>query len=83
MLLHNYLDSAAYTLSLAKNNFSEISDTEIKSIKKRVDFYINHFKISSKNLPDNGKAQQIEFLMNIKYLLESELKERSYTLCAA
>jgi len=82
MLLHNYLDSVTYTLSLAKKNFSNVSDMEIQSIKKRVDFYINHFKISAKNMPDNAKSQQLDFLINLNFMIESEMNERQYAICA-
>lgn len=76
MLLHNYLDSGNYTASLVKNNLSNIPNTEIQSIKKRVDFYVNHFKISTQKTASESKVQQLDFLMNLNFVLENEIKER-------
>jgi hypothetical protein len=80
MLLHNYIDTQGYTAELMKDNLSNISDSEIQSIKKRVEFYVNHFKISTKRLNSEAKEKQIEFLENLDYVLQSEINGR--TLCS-
>jgi len=76
MLLNNYLDSGTYTASLVKNNLSNIPNTEIQSIKKRVDFYVNHYKISTQKTPSESKGQQLDFLLNLNGVLENEIKGR-------
>lgn len=81
MLLHNYMDSDAYTASLLKDNLSNITDSEIQSIKKRVDFYVNHFKISTKKLQSEAKVKQLEFLETLNNILQCEMQSRS--LCYA
>ncbi|OGH96450.1 MAG: hypothetical protein A2039_01240 [Candidatus Melainabacteria bacterium GWA2_34_9] len=76
MLLHNYLDSGNYTASLVKNNLSNIPNTEIQSIKKRVDFYVNHYKISTQKTASESKVLQLDFLLNLNHILENEIQER-------
>jgi len=76
MLLHDYLDSSNYTASLVKNNLSNISNLEIQSIKKRVDFYVNHYKISTKKAISESKTLQLDFLLNLNHILESEIQCR-------
>ena len=79
MLMHNYLNSETYTATLVKNNLSKIPNTEIKSIKKRVDFYVNHYKISLNKIKSESKELQLHFLLNLNNILEIEMRER----CAA
>lgn len=76
MLLHNYLDSSNYTAGLVKNNLSNISNIEILGIKKRVDFYVNHYKISTKKAASESKALQLDFLLNLNHVLENEIELR-------
>jgi len=76
MLLHDYLNSGNYTASLVKNNLSNISNLEIQSIKKRVDFYVNHYKISTQKTASESKVLQLDFLLNLNHILESEIQER-------
>lgn len=78
MLLHNYLNSGTYTADLVKTKLSSIPNTEIKSIKKRVDFYVNHYKISAKSTNTESKEQQLSFLLNLNSILESEIQNRSF-----
>lgn len=80
MLLHNYLDSDNYTAGLVKDNLATISDSEINNIKKRINFYVNHFKISTKNSNSEAKARQLEFLLNVNTVLDSELESRQVTV---
>ncbi len=77
MLLHNYLDTNTYTVNLVKKNLSEIPCSEIQNIKKRVDFYVNHYKISTRNTISESKTQQMDFLINLNFALETEIRERS------
>ena len=79
MLMHNYLDSENYTVNLVKNNLSKIPNTEIQSIKKRVDFYVNHYKISIKKINSESREMQLHFLLNLNNILETEIRQR----CAA
>ena len=79
MLMHDYLDSETYTVNLVKNNLSKIPNTEIQNIKKRVDFYVNHYKISIKRINSESKELQLHFLLNLNNILETEIRER----CAA
>jgi len=65
MLLHDYL-----------NNLSNISNLEIQSIKKRVDFYVNHYKISTQKTASESKVLQLDFLLNLNHILENEIQER-------
>ncbi|MEI8390311.1 MAG: hypothetical protein WCG23_10565 [bacterium] len=76
MLLHDYLNSGNYTANLVKSNLSNISNIEIQSIKKRVDFYVNHYKISTKRINSESKARQLDFLLNLNNILENEIEER-------
>lgn len=76
MLLHNYLDSDTYTAGLVKNNLSNISSNEIQSIKKRVDFYVKHYEISTKRIISDSRVKQLDFLLNLNNILELEMKER-------
>jgi len=76
MLLHDYLNSGNYTASLVKNNLSNISNLEIQSIKKRVDFYVNHYKISTQKTASESKVLQLDFLLNLNHILENEIQER-------
>lgn len=77
MLLHNYLDSSTYTENLLKSNLSEISDSEIKSIRKRVAFYVNHLKISTRKIYSESRERQLDFLTNLQSLLEGEISDRT------
>ena len=76
MLLHDYLNSGNYTASLVKTNLSNISNNEIQSIKKRVDFYVHHYKISTKKINSESKEQQLDFLINLNFVLQNEINER-------
>jgi hypothetical protein len=76
MLLHNYLDSDTYTASLVKNNLATITNSEIQSIKKRVDFYVSHYA-SIKKINSESRERQLDFLLNLKNIIETEIKGRS------
>ena len=76
MLLHNYFDTDTYTASLVKNNLAGIPSSEIQSIKKRIDFYVNHYKISTQKTNSESKERQIDFLLNLKNIIETEIKGR-------
>ena len=76
MLLHDYLNSGNYTANLVKSNLSNIPNIEIQSIKKRVDFYVNHYKISTKRINSESKSRQLDFLLNLNNILETEIEER-------
>ncbi|GEM_PF-4218343 len=76
MLLHNYTDSNTYPINLVKSNLTEISIREIQSIKKRIDFYINHYKISTKAISSISSESKLVFLLNINNMLENEIKNR-------
>jgi len=83
MLLHNYADNETYIASLLKSNLASITDSEIQSIKKRVEFYVNHFTISTKKMHSEAKERQLEFLMNLNNLLESEIEDRNVSYAYA
>jgi len=76
MLLHDYLNSGNYTASLVKTNVSNISNNEIQSIKKRIDFYVQHYKISTKKMSSESKKRQLDFLINLNFVLENEINQR-------
>ena len=80
MSLHDYLDSHTYTANLVKNNLAGIPSSEIQSIKKRIDFYVNHYEISTKKLKSESKERQLDFLLNLKNIIEIEIKGRRLLL---
>jgi len=78
MLLHNsnYIDKKP--LNQNTENFDKVSLQEIYSIKKRIDFYINHYKISTKNIDSLPIKSKLDVLLKLNYLLENELKNRCF-----
>lgn len=80
MLFQNYGDTETYISNLIKSGLENISDSEIQSIKKRIDFFVNHFKISTNKKYSLAKEHQLEFLMNINSAIESEISDRSGVL---
>ena len=77
MLLHNYIDSDTYMMNLIQNNLTEIPNQEIRSIKKRIDFYINHYRrISAKKTNPGSKERKLAFFVFINNILEHEITKR-------
>ena len=73
------MGSEIYNEGLLKNSLENITEEEINNIKKRINFYVNHFKISNKKKADEAKAKQLEFLLDLNTVLENELEERQET----
>lgn len=76
MLFHNYMNIDPIASELMKQSIAGISDDEINCIKKRVAFYVNHYKISLKNISCESKQKQLELLEEIKELIETEVNSR-------
>ena len=55
----------------------EMSTREIQSLKKRIDFYMDHYTLVKKNRQDDITYEdKLKFLSNLNKVLDTELNNR-------
>jgi hypothetical protein len=76
-----------YSLELSNDNtkkrssslhehLDKISFEEIREVKNRINFYLNHLKIISKKNYSESTENQLSFLKSLNSLLETEINRR-------
>ncbi len=56
----------------------EISTQELQSLKKKVDFYMDHYTLVKKNREDNITYEdKLNFLSNLNQVLDTEINSRT------
>lgn len=80
MLIGDYLSSSFDHSKQSDYKLSGISSTKIKTIKKRINFYISHFRITIKSAQHDSKKSQLAFLLNLQTLLDDEMQCRDLEL---
>ncbi len=65
------------TIVPANGAFPDISTKELQNMKKKVDFYVDHYSTIKKCRKDNISYQdKINFLSNLNRILEKEMELR-------
>ncbi|MEI7474199.1 MAG: hypothetical protein WCK67_05410 [bacterium] len=62
------------------NEIKGISTQEIKSLKNRIVFYIEHYSIIVKKLPTKDTTSKIDKLKAVLILIENEIIRRANSL---